>query len=182
MSLIYFKLIRPNSRIVAFEPDILSYNILKKNVSFHGFSDVTLINKAVSNIDTSKQLFIHNEHSIDIPPICSLFQNSLTPDSYLVECINFGEFTSNFDFIDFLKIDIEGGESDLLESLLESASIQRINCVTLEYHKWVKQKYNLEDFIAKLEQNSFTSIICKEEKIVEDYKHTSGNVLISAHR
>ena len=102
LSLIYFKLIRPQSKIIAFEPDIESFKTLKRNVSLHGFLDVILFNKAVSNTNEPKQLFIHDEDSIDTPPICSLYQNKLTTQSCLVECVNFGEFVSQFDLVDFL--------------------------------------------------------------------------------
>jgi FkbM family methyltransferase len=51
LSVIYFKRLHPDSRIIAFEPDPNIFNVLQGNVE--SFKDVELINKAVWTSETT---------------------------------------------------------------------------------------------------------------------------------
>jgi precorrin-6B methylase 2 len=47
LSVIYFKRLYPNSKIIAFEADPNIFNVLQENVKSFNFKNVELINKAV---------------------------------------------------------------------------------------------------------------------------------------
>ncbi len=51
LSVIYFKNLCPHSRIIAFEPDALSYSCLKTNVQQNRFSSVESHKKALSDFE-----------------------------------------------------------------------------------------------------------------------------------
>lgn len=59
LSVIYFKKLFPESRVIAFEPDETIFGVLKKNVTTFGFTDVQLIQKALWNSET--MLKFHQE-------------------------------------------------------------------------------------------------------------------------
>jgi FkbM family methyltransferase len=54
----------------------------------------------------------------------------------IVKTINFSEFLFNFDKDDYLvvKLDIEGAEYEVIESILDSGAISRINELFIEWH------------------------------------------------
>ena len=51
MSIVFFKRLYPECKILAFEPDPETFSLLKGNVEANGFEDVTLVNKAVSSAE-----------------------------------------------------------------------------------------------------------------------------------
>jgi FkbM family methyltransferase len=54
----------------------------------------------------------------------------------IVKAINFSEFLFSFDKDDYLviKLDIEGAEYEVIESILDSGAISRINELFIEWH------------------------------------------------
>ena len=53
-----------------------------------------------------------------------------------VKTINFSDFLLNFDEDDYIvvKLDIEGAEYEVIESILDSGTITRINELFIEWH------------------------------------------------
>ena len=57
--------------------------------------------------------------------------------STVIECIDFGEWIKTmFDINDYiiLKLDIEGGEYDVLEKMIKDGSVKYINKLYIEWH------------------------------------------------
>jgi len=126
LSVGFFKKIYPNCKIIAFEPDPDLFDLLRKNVEEWGCKDVELHQKAIwreealinfqkeggfsGRIDESTA---HEKiNSVDVQSVClSKFLNQK---------------------VDFLKIDVEGAETDVL---LECASLLTNVCyLFIEYH------------------------------------------------
>src|SRR5262249_38196151 len=57
LSVIYFKMLFPGSRIIAYEPDLEIFRTLKKNLSQFDYPDVDLINKAVWTCETELDFY-----------------------------------------------------------------------------------------------------------------------------
>ena len=74
----------------------------------------------------------------------SLLENQLTDKLISVKSIDLGSFIDTFNTIDFCKIDVEGAESLIFESLFASQNLKKIQEFVVEYHHWVKQEYSLE--------------------------------------
>jgi FkbM family methyltransferase len=175
LSVIFFKELFPNSTIFAFEPDIQTFYLLKKNVESKSLTKVTLINKAISNQNGFIDFYpLQNRNS---PPVMSLIQNDNSAKSVKVESIDFADFIKNFDYISLSKIDIEGGESYILESLLNANLLYKVKVYIIEYHHWVRQKYSLEEFIHIFEVHNYKTIILKEEPSYENWP-SSGNTVL----
>jgi FkbM family methyltransferase len=96
----------------AFEPDPVTYKILEKNL--YGLN--AIVNQAaISNLDGYLELFINPNHSGDNRPIftdgCSAIEvPCYTLDSYCEK--------AQLNRVDFIKIDIQGGEIYALEGAL----------------------------------------------------------------
>ncbi len=141
ISVLYFKYIYPHSRILAFEPNPHSFDILNENIHRNGLEDIKTVNKAVSSKTGSTVLHI-DATSNGWESNSSLMEGSwngrestkgisiesTTLDSYLkgIECIN------------MLKIDTEGSELDILKS--HRKILPRVENISVEYHPVVNRK------------------------------------------
>ena len=61
ISILYFKYLYPNSKILGFEPDPDNFEILKKNIKANGLKKIALINKALSDT-TGRKPFYTNKY------------------------------------------------------------------------------------------------------------------------
>jgi FkbM family methyltransferase len=126
LSVIYFKRLFPGSRIIAYEPDKQVFSLLEKNIRQFDYRDIELINKAVWTTETELEF---------------------TPDGSLGGRIKTGTLPNRHDFIiktdrlrnhlkqkvDFLKLDIEGAEYDVLLDC--TAELKNVNLLFFEYHR-----------------------------------------------
>jgi len=175
LSVFFFKEFYPNSKIIAFEPDNQTFHLLKKNVESKQLSKITLINKAVSN---QNGIFdFYPVKNMDAPPVMSLIQNEYSSNSIKVESLNFADFIKHFKLVSLCKIDIEGAESYVLESLLNSNLLCRVKVYIIEYHHWVSQKYSLNEFIRIFKEHNYSTFILKEEPTYENWP-SSGNTVL----
>ncbi len=62
LSVLYFKLIYPNSEIIAFEPDEDAFLCLKTNVEINQLDSIDIINKALSKKDGPIDFFYNGDH------------------------------------------------------------------------------------------------------------------------
>ena len=73
----------------------------------------------------------------------------------IVECITPNNLIENYideDFIDLMKIDIEGAEYELFKTILDENLI-KVNNFLIEYHN--NNEYQVLDIIKKLTMNDF---------------------------
>jgi FkbM family methyltransferase len=177
-SIIYFKNKFPNSTIYAFEPDPIAFELLIRNIHFNKINNVYPLNKGVSNSNTKQDFYILNTNTFRIP-VMSFYPNEFAQMKIIVETINFGSFVNQFEVIDFCKVDIEGGESLILQSLIEKNTLSKVKEFVFEYHHWIKQLYTLEEFTHLLEINNFDCSIIKNEPPIDGWS-ISGNTIIRA--
>ncbi len=175
-SIAYFKHAYPDAEIYGFEPDELTFKLLKSNIEINNFVNVHIQQLAVTDANDFTPFFTVDNHS-NTPPVMSVYQNTIASHEVNVRSISLGDFASKFSCIDFCKIDVEGAESLILNSLLQTGSIQKIKEFVIEYHHWATQEYSMERFISLFEKNGFICTIIKEEKPVEGWP-TSGNAIL----
>lgn len=175
-SIAYFKSKYPDAKIYAFEPDKLTYDVLIENIKENGFTNVLTENKAVGDVDGTVDFYALGENKFNAP-LMSFFTNELADKKTHVESIAFGEFLKQFDEVDFCKVDIEGGESVVLKSLIECGTLSKIKEFVFEYHHWVKQKYDFAEFVQIFETNNFECITIKEDPPHKGWS-TSGNTIV----
>jgi FkbM family methyltransferase len=122
----YLKLNNCN-KILCFEPNKVAFSSLQKNLKDE--SDLELFNLAVSHNNESLRLYIDNNNSL----ISSA--HDVRNNYYDVETITLKDIfeRTKIQKVDFVKIDIEGMEFDLIENLEESI-FQKIDRFLIEYH------------------------------------------------
>jgi len=143
-SIVYFKNIYPNARITAIEPDPEIFKILKTNIKCRRYSNVELINKAVS-AETKRVSFFREGadggriHALKNPK-----------DIVKIETINLDKLVN--EKIDFLKVDIEGAETEVICS---SKYLKNALNIFIEYHSFKDASQNLGQLLDKLALNGF---------------------------
>lgn len=146
LSIIYFKKLFPDAKIVGFEPDPNIFKILNKNIGKFNFQNIKLVNKGLWN--AKKELNFWSEGA-DAGLIIE------KKDSKKV--ITKIETTSLNDYltcqVDFLKLDIEGAEKVVLKDI--QANLDKVKRIFVEYHSFVNQPQSIDEILRILVEAGF---------------------------
>ncbi|MDB4834363.1 FkbM family methyltransferase [Acidimicrobiia bacterium] len=139
------------SKVYSFEPDPIPFRLLKEKSL--KFKNIYPFMKAVGTSNSKGKLYLDKNYSLN-----ELFyseHNSLVKEkdnvseTYIeVEIIDIAEWLKDFDNIKFAKIDVEGFEVELINYLIDSAAIDKIDYIFVETHE--KRIKNLNSEIKEL--------------------------------
>jgi FkbM family methyltransferase len=127
--------VRGASKIISFEPMSLTYNCLIKNV---GDKSITYKN-AVGGKSGFNEFKIHGEYN-NLGGVTTSNQDlklneSTVLHSEIVFTININDIFESYNkTINFMKIDIEGGEVDVLTNITDD-NLSSLRCLSAEFHK-----------------------------------------------
>jgi FkbM family methyltransferase len=156
-SIIWFKNSYPSSVIYAFEADRDIYTICKQNVA--PYQNVYLDNKACW---ISDELLSFHSKGADGG---TLLGEEMGDEEEKVQGIRLKDFIDNFDgTIDFLKMDIEGAEGEVMKDCQNS--LQKVNNIFIEYHSFSKGHQQLGEILSILSKNGFryyVEEVCKRK-------------------
>ena len=159
-SLVYFKSLYPSSEIIGIEADPNIFSILKKNINLRKYEDVLLINKAVSSKKGKVKFFIEGADGGRIHSM------SESKGSYEVETLCLDDIIDGE--IDFLKMDIEGAETDVICGLKK---ISKIKEIFIEYHSFADKNQTLGELLNFLKESGFRyyiqTIFCSPRPLTE---------------
>lgn len=145
LSVIYFKVLYPQSKIIAYEADPAIFEVLKKNIQTFDFSDVILENKAVWRSDGKLSFMQEGGFSGRIA--------KEGDERTLIE-VNTARLKDTLrQDVDFLKIDIEGAETAVIKDCADE--LRRVNWLFVEYHSHIKEDQNLHELLAVLYEAGF---------------------------
>lgn len=151
ISVIDFKTAHPEARITAFEPDPKLFAALQKNVAVFGFADVELRQQAVWI--RNETLSFHQEGGAS-GRIAQADDDRLVQ----VQAIRLRDLLN--EPVDFLKIDVEGAEIELLEDLRDR--LNNVDALFVEYHSRADQPQRLDEMLRLLREAGYRYDI-KEE-------------------
>jgi len=126
---------RKKALVYSYEPNPHAFSIL--NRKFQHYKNVFLHNEAVSNYTGKAKLWLHENHGVS--EIGFSQGSSLQADKinvgkeYIdVNVSHISDILANHKHIKLLKVDIEGGEYDIIDDILANAD--KIDHVLLETH------------------------------------------------
>lgn len=126
LSVIYFKNIYPKARIIAYEPDPFIFELLERNIARLALPQIDLRNAAAWVEETRLNFFsegsLAGSTELDF---LARGKSSEVPAERLKDVLC-------KDRVDFLKIDIEGGESRVLFDIEDA--LENVDHLFFEYH------------------------------------------------
>ena len=136
MGTLYFKHLWPTARIIAFEPDPVVFRILQENAKRLEWQDVDLFQEAVwsSNGETTFQ-----RHCNKAGRLASATVND-GKGQVRVRTRRLRPLLER-EAVDFLKLDIEGAETEVLEDC--AAVLSKVRCIFFEYHAFIDKPQTL---------------------------------------
>jgi len=143
-SLIYFSQMYPEARIIGFEADSAIAEISIQNLKKNNITNVDVINSAVW-VDNDGINF-----STDGADGGSVRNGE---NSKKVKSIRLKEVLQQEPIIDFLKIDIEGAEYEVMNDC--KGSLANVENIFIEYHSWNNSSQGLSSILNILEKNNF---------------------------
>jgi FkbM family methyltransferase len=149
-----------------FEPHPGNIKVLETNLLLNNVTKFTVIKKAVSGENGLLRLDVSG--SFDAFRIDNKSKNYIEVDA--VKLSDFCKF-NNIEQIDLLKMDIEGGEYDILANDFEFLS-DHVKTIMLEYHN-LDQNRNCEYVLKKLEANFVLNI---------EYSQPGGGIISAVNK
>lgn len=146
LSCIYLKGLYPNAKIIAFEPDKKIAAYFNYNISVFNLNNITLIEKACWTDD-----IVHSFYSEGADGGRFAIENDKNKDLINVETVRLRKYINCK--VDFLKIDIEGAEYDVLKDI--SDLLYNVEHIFIEYHSFVGQAQYLPEIITILKTAGF---------------------------
>lgn len=158
-----FHQIHPGAKIFAFEPNPYLAQAAIKNTK--KFKNIKIIQNAVGNINSSADLSIDHNSSLTTS-LAVANQNSTTykikkflydhkvKEITKIRIIKLDSFIKNNNYPDFVKIDVEGFEEEVLKGLADN--LKNIKLIMIEFHfDKLYKKYSTRSIHSFLTKNNF---------------------------
>lgn len=145
LSIIYFKRLYPKATVIGFEPDKHIFDILTYNIKSFKFTDVKLINRGLWNKTTIINFFSEGADGGRIA-----IKHDKT-NLIKIKTLRLRTFLKQP--VDFLKVDIEGAETRVLEDCQDL--LCNVKNLFVEYHSFIDQTQTLDKILKILHHCSF---------------------------
>lgn len=158
VSVLYFKKLFPDCKIIAYEADPQIFSFLSSNLQLNNVEGVELHNKAIWSSETSLSF---KQEGADAGHISSSSHGDITiPTVSLRSLLNNNHF-------DLVKIDIEGAEYEALKGC--SDVLRKAERYFVEYHSFADQKQDLGDLVNLFVNNGFRTHIHTEHFSIQPF-------------
>ncbi|MDO8513860.1 MAG: FkbM family methyltransferase [bacterium] len=124
------KVVGPNGKVIAFKPDPLSYIKLLANIKLNKLKNIIVIKKGLW--DKSTELTFYNGQGAGSS--CIYGDNNTNP--IIIKTVKLDEEIKRIgvEKIDFVKMDIEGAEIEVIDSLKNWLDKNAVNFAIASYH------------------------------------------------
>lgn len=157
------KAVGPTGRVVAFEPEPVSFGYLERNVAMSGCDNVALEQKALSNEVGYLELFVAEEHLGQH----HLGDRGVGEKSIQVAALPFDEYHRELGGrVDVVKIDTEGAEGYIVEGMTELLASGEALRMFVEYSPGNLDGagYDPQELLERLESAGFAVHLVSEAR------------------
>ena len=163
LSILYFKQLYPQSKIIAFEPNRVTFDMLKENMFINNITGVDLHNTAILDKKSEKEMYIDNS-GMNRFSVASFNKNAwnrkVKSKKVIVKTERLDKYLNVQ--VDMLKLDVEGSEQIILKSV--GKYLSNIRNISLEYHPTGNQDF---DKIINMLKRQYDIEILYEGKILK---------------
>ena len=152
LSALYFRWRAPEAHIICFEPNPEAFALLQRNIEGNAMKGVELHQLALGSEEGTTTLFLGNTLTADNS--ATTMRGDAKGRSVEVKQRKLSDFLSGP--VDFLKMDIEGAEGDVLEELERAGKLSLIKRMAIEFHIYeAGGGYPMGKFLSILDRNDF---------------------------
>jgi FkbM family methyltransferase len=144
LSALYFKQIYPMSKVVAFEPDDKVFPVLQRNMQRWGHKDIELFCRALWSSETSLSFMAEGADGGRVA-------TSSDSGNKTVRTVRLRNYLDRR--VDFLKLDIEGAETEVLVDCADL--LVNVEHIFVEYHSIVGSPQTLHTIAGILSDAGF---------------------------
>lgn len=162
-TLIASKVLGNTGRIFAFEPVSRNIAILEENININKFSNITVIQKALSNEENQAvKIYLPTDDMCGMGSLRQLNDVNYSGEFEIINTTTFENFLNSYGVskVDVIKIDVEGNELNVLKGMENIFSNDNFNPILLiELTEWSLAKFTatIKDLIDYLSKYNFTA-------------------------
>lgn len=145
LGVLYLKRLYPHSKCIAFEPDISIFAALNATISNFKIDGVDLVNRALWNVEGEVSFSSEGSNA------GSLVNDQNSSKTVVVKTVRLRDYLDQK--VDFLKLDIEGAELEVLRDCADA--LTNVKNIFVEYHSFAGKSQKLSDFFEILEASGF---------------------------
>jgi FkbM family methyltransferase len=148
VSILYFKHVYPDSKVIGFEPDPAIFRILRENVERNHLQGITLINSGLGKAKGKAAFMTDGSAGGHLDK---------GGKGITVEVERLSDYLD--ETVDFLKLNIEGEELAVLQEAEETGKLGNLRELVLEYHGWGNRKQELGPLLELLDHQGFRYLL-----------------------
>ena len=149
LSVLYMKIQHPSAKIIAFEPDPVNFSFLQKNVNAYRLRNVELRNEAVWKESTTLEFV--SDGTLGSKLNAAPGQQGTVK----VKAARLRDLLS--EKVDFVKMDIEGAEYDVLKDCGDT--LKNVHYLFIEFHGFFARMNELTEILQLVQDNGFAYYI-----------------------
>lgn len=166
LSVAWFKRRFPRARITAFEPDPQNFELLQANVAANGFGGVELLNVALAAERGTARFYGQFKAESPMASSHSLKEDwgtQRTKSWIVVQTVPLADYITGP--VDYLKLDIEGMETEVLRSI--EPRLHLVRALGLEFHGTGSTAESDEaEILRLLEHSGFEVTIVRKDRTI----------------
>jgi FkbM family methyltransferase len=152
LAILFFKRLYPASRVIGYEPDPDAFRVLTRNISENRLDGVQVVNEAVH--DRSDTVYLYGDPATPGSPQMSTRKERIGGRARAVPATRLSDHINGP--VDFLKLDVEGAETVVIQDLERASKLQVIKRMAVEFHHHVDPDDDaLSGMLATLERSGF---------------------------
>lgn len=161
VSLLYIKIRAPRAQVLCFEPNPAAREVLEKNIEANKWGkEVKVLPYALGKEKGTVDFFVEEKEATSSGGSIGRHRKNTSRglNSYPVKMDILSHYIENN--IDFLKVDIEGAEFEVLEELKTERKLPLVAALQLEYH-YIPGFFTrpLSELLALLESEGFRTFV-----------------------
>jgi FkbM family methyltransferase len=141
----FFVAEHPGARLIAIEPDPSCFDLLSRNISDNGWTNVTAHNVAAGKADGTTLFFRDPSQP---GSLLGSTKRRVLEEELTIRTVRLSQLIP--ESVDLLKLDVEGSEREVIEELLDAGALARVGAIIVEFHHDPHRPALLADFIQTL--------------------------------
>ncbi len=153
MSTIYFKQLYSKARVLAFEPVPFLHKLAVANVKANGYANVEIVKKGLSSNKGEARFYLSREYSMAGSLTDRRVKFGDEIEELRIQTVPLSDYIDRE--VDFLKLDIEGSEGEVLLELGDKLSLVKRMCVEWHMLPGNEETVRLDQILTLLSKHGF---------------------------